>query len=130
MEGFSGGFTAFFEHGLLLVHDSETRAAHEDWDATTDLVHFDTDSLYIVVRPMVEGPVTVTAFDSDWEEMDAVTDMIQVFDGEFPSKFGLTVFHDPNDSVVMKVRGNRGNQRLRVWVDQPEWAVNVVVAIG
>jgi len=114
---------------LLLIEDADTTAAHEGWDAATQHVHFDTDSLYLAVSPAVDGPVTVCAY-RDEAPADATTEMTQCFDGEFESEFGVIRLHDSDDTISLAARERRGTHRLRVFVDEPDWSSRVVVVIS
>lgn len=122
-----GCFTAFFDHGLLIVEDSETTATHEGWDAATQYVHFDTDSLYLAVSPSVDGPVTVCVYR---DECPDLTEMTQCFDGEFESAFGVIRIYDPADAISLTARVQRGMRHLRVFSNEPGWSSRVVIVIG
>lgn len=124
-----GCFTAFFDHGLLLVEDADTTAVHDGWDAATQPVHFDTDSLYLAVSPAVEGPVAVCVY--RYQAPDGETaNMTQCFDDTFASKYGAIKLHDPNDSVFLLAREGRGRRRLQVFVDNLDWITRVTVVIS
>ena len=128
-ENLIGCFTAFLVHGLLLIEDAGTTAAHEGWDAATQHVHFDMDSLYLAVSPAVDGPVAVCVY-RDEAPPDTTAEMTQCFDGEFESKFGVIRIHDSDDAISLTAREQRGVRRLRVFVDEPGWSSRVVVVIG
>jgi hypothetical protein len=124
-----GSFTAYFDHGLLLIEESGSVAAHEGWDAATEYTHFDNDSLYVAVQSVVDGPVAVTVYRNSAPETE-VLGLVEVFSGEFESKFGRVTVHDSDDMVVLVARGVRGMNRVTVFVDEVNWSARVVVAIG
>lgn len=124
-----GCFTAFFDHGLLLIEDADTSAAHEGWDAATQPVHFDVDSLYLAVSPAVDGPVTVCAYRQEAPE-ETVADLTLCFDDEFESKFGVIKLRDSDDVISLTAHEQRGIRRLRVFVDEPGWTSRAVVVIS
>lgn len=129
-DNFIGGITAFFHHGLILVHDADSNAVHAGWDAMQP-VHLDTDSLYLAVRPSVEGPVTVCAYRDEPPECET-QDMTLCLDNEFEWKSGFIRVHDPNDSVLLEAQGQCGRYRLRVLVDDPDSTrtTRVVLVLG
>lgn len=124
-----GSFTAFFDHGLLLIEDLESSAAHEGWDSATEYVHFDADSLYVAVQSVVDGPVSVTVYRNS-APLGEVDGLVEAFAGQFESKFGKTKIHDSDDTAVLVTTGTRGVSRLTVFVDELNWSTRVVVVIG
>lgn len=124
-----GSFVTHFDHGLLMIEDSETRAAHEGWDAATEYVHFDHDSLYVAVQNSVDGPVAVSAY-RDVAPRGETEGLVEAFSGEVDSKFGRFRIHDSDDRVVLTVAGRPGSNRLTVFVDELNWTTRVVVTIG
>jgi hypothetical protein len=128
-ENLLGSFVAFFDHGLLMIEDSESSAAHAGWDAATQYVHFDQDSLYVAVQSVVDGAVTVTAY-RDSAPSEETEGLVEVFSGEFESKFGRFRIHDSDDRAVLTVAGRRESNHLTVLVDELNWAMRVVVIIG
>ncbi|GAA3817400.1 MULTISPECIES: hypothetical protein [Amycolatopsis] len=127
-EGLIGSLTAYFDHGLLLIEDSESSADHRGWDASIDYVHFDTDSLYVAVQSVVDGPVEVEVYRSPPLAPVAVG-LTEVFVRQFESEFGMVKIHDPENRGVLVAKGNRGVVGLRVLVDEVNWAARVVVII-
>lgn len=127
-DGLFGFFTTFFDHGLLMIEDSESRAAHEGWDATTQYVHFDHDSLYVAVQSIVDGPVAVSAY-RDSAPSGETEGLVEAFSGEFESKSGRLRVHDSDDRVILAVAGRRGENWLTVFVDELNWATRVIVIL-
>jgi hypothetical protein len=121
-----GSFVMFFDHGLLMIEDSESRAAHEGWDAAIQYVHFDQDSLYVAVQSVVDGPVSVSAYLDDVPSGET-EGLVDAYSGEFDSNSGRFRIHDSDDRVVLTVAGRRGRNRLTVFVDELNFAARVVV---
>ena len=128
-ENLLGSFVTFFDHGLLMVEDSESKAAHEGWDAAAQYVHFDQDSLYVAVQSVVDGAVAVSAY-RDRAPSEETEGLVEAFSGEFESKFGRFKIHDSDDRAVLTLAARHGNNRLAVLVDELNWARRVVVVIG
>ncbi|XVV00190.1 hypothetical protein ACQPW3_22335 [Actinosynnema sp. CA-248983] len=126
---FLGSFVAHFNHGLLLIEDSETDATHEGWDSSVDYVHFDSDSLYVAVQSVVDGPVSVSVYGNS-APAGEIDGLVEAFAGEFESKFGKIVIHDPDSMVVLVVAGRRGVCQVSVFVDELNWSTRVVVVVG
>ena len=124
-----GSFVTFFDHGLLMIEDSESSAAHDGWDAATEYVHFDQDSLYIAVQSVVDGAVAVAAY-RDSAPSGETEGLVEAFSGEVESKFGRFRIRDSDDRAVLTVAGRSGRNRLTVLLDELNWAMRVVVVIG
>ncbi|NJP35695.1 hypothetical protein [Micromonospora thermarum] len=124
-----GSFVMFFDHGLLVIEDAESGAAHEDWDAASEYVHFDQDSLYVAVQSVVDGAVAVTAY-RDSAPSHETEGLVEAFSGEFDSEFGRFRIHDSDNRAVLTITGRRGRNRVTVLVDEFNWAARVVVTIG
>lgn len=124
-----GSFVTFFDHGLLMIEDSESGAAHEGWAAATEYVHFDQDSLYVAVQSVVDGAVAVTAY-RDSAPSGETEGLVEAFSGEAESKFGRFRIHDSDDRVVLTVQGRSGRNHLTVLVDEANWAMRVIVVIS
>lgn len=119
-------FVTFFDHALLMIEDFESRATHEGWDAATQYVHFDKDSLYVAVRSVVDGPVSVSVY-RDNVPSGETEGLVEVYSGELDSNSGIIRVYDSDEKVVLTVAGRRGRNRLTVFVDDLNWAVRVVV---
>jgi hypothetical protein len=127
-DNFVGSFTCFFDHGLLLVEDVESRSAHAGWNADEEFVHFDVDSLYVAVQSLVDGPVSVDAYRGSAPDTE-VDGMVQAFSGPFESGSGELILHDSDDKIALRVRVRRGQNRLTVLVDEVNWSARVIVVI-
>jgi hypothetical protein len=124
-----GSFVTFFDHGLLMIEDSDSGAAHEGWDAATEYVHFDQDSLYVAVQSVVDGAVAVTAY-RDTAPSGGTEGLVEAFSGEVVSKFGRFRIRDSDDRAILTVAGRSGRNHLTVFLDELNWATRVVVVIG
>jgi hypothetical protein len=124
-----GSFVTFFDHGLLMIEDSESRATHEGWDAATEYVHLDQDSLYVAVQNVVDGAVAVTAY-RDTAPSGETEGLVEAFSGEVESKFGRLRIRDSDDRAILTVAGRSGRNHLTVLLDELNWAMRVVVVIG
>lgn len=123
-----GSFTVPFEHGLLVVEDSATRARHDDWVAAAEQVHLDQDSLYMGVQGSVDGPVSVQVYDADLPEA-ATAEMTLRFSGEMPLPSGVLRVSDSDNSAVLSLRINGDSARIRVLVDDDDWPALVVILL-
>ncbi|WIV59231.1 hypothetical protein [Amycolatopsis nalaikhensis] len=114
-EVYAGSIVAFFQHGLLIVEDAASQAVHESWDAASERTHFDDDSLFVAVRPHVDGPVRVDVFVDEIPEKFA-DGLVECFDGVLPLRSGVVCVHDSDDLVRLT---------RRISVDQPHFGVLV-----
>ncbi|MEU8230489.1 hypothetical protein AB0C12_12920 [Actinoplanes sp. NPDC048967] len=128
-ENLLGSFVTFFDHGLLMIDESESKAAHDGWDATTEYVHFDQDSLYIAVQSVVDGAVMVNAYRENAPGSET-EGLVEAFSGEVESKYGRFKIHDSDDKAVLVIAGRSGRNQLTVLLDELNWATRVVVVIG
>lgn len=124
-----GSFVTSFDHGLLMIEDTESTAVHDGWDAATEYVHFDQDSLYVAVQSVVDGAVAVTAY-RDSAPRGETEGLVEAFSGEVESKFGKFRIHDSDDRAILTVVGMPGSNHLTVLLDELNWAMRVVVVIG
>jgi len=124
-----GTFTAFFDHGLLMVEDLESNAAHEGWDAATEFIHHDRDSLYIAVQSVVDGAVSVGVY-RDVAPADEIEGLIPAFSGEIESDSGRFRIYDSDEAAVLTVIGYAGRNRLEVFIDEQNTVSRVVVVVG
>ncbi|WP_147450938.1 hypothetical protein [Streptomyces hoynatensis] len=124
-----GSLVASFEHGLLLIEDSKSSASHEDWDAATEYVHFDDDSLYVAVQSVVDGLVSVTVY-RDGVPSGAVEGFVEVFSGEFQCRSRRICVRDSDDNALLSIAAPGGDLiRLHVFADAWNWATRVVVGL-
>ncbi|MEV4625213.1 hypothetical protein AB0J90_02825 [Micromonospora sp. NPDC049523] len=121
-----GLFIAPFDHGLLLIEDSESNATHDAWDAAQQYVHFDRDSLYVAVQSAVDGHVEVSAY-RDEVSPEEVGHLIEVFSGMIELSSGILRVCDSDQKATLNIPVSRKGGRLRVLVDEPNWATKVVV---
>jgi hypothetical protein len=124
-----GPFTLPFEHGLLVVEDSATRSKHDSWDAATESVHVDGDSIYLAVQSSVDGQVVVEACDAGVSD-DVFTGLVARFDGEIPLTSGVLRVCDSDNVAVLSLRVRAERIRVRVLVDDDEWSARVVVVLA
>jgi hypothetical protein len=87
-DGFLGSFCVFAQHGLLIFRDVESTDRHNGFDGR-QVVHAAADSIYLAVRPSVDGPVAVDVFDDGSD--DFRFDEALLFDGVISSKHGQFV---------------------------------------
>lgn len=50
-------FTVLHDHGILVIEQLASKADHEGWDVYAEGAHAVPDSLYVGVRPSMEGAV-------------------------------------------------------------------------
>ncbi|MEV4715052.1 hypothetical protein [Micromonospora sp. NPDC049374] len=127
-DGLLGSFTVPFEHGLLVVEDSATRARHDNWNAATEQVHLELDSLYMGVQGSVDGPVSVEVYDADLPEA-ATTSMVLRFSAEIPLPSGVLKVSDSDSAAVLSLRAIGESARIRIFVDDDEWPALVVIVL-
>lgn len=123
-----GSFTVPFEHGLLVVEDSATRARHDSWIAAAEQVHLDHDSLYLGVQASVDGPVSVEVYDADLPEV-ATAEMTLRYGGEMPLSSRVLRVSDSDNFAVLSLRTRGDSVRIRVLVDDDEWPARVVIIL-
>ena len=128
-ESLLASFTAPFEHGLLVVEDSATRARHDGWVAAAEQVHLDLDSLYVGVQSSVDGPVSVEVHDADFPE-SAIAGMTLRFSGEIPLSSRVLRVCDSDNLAVLSLRTVAETARIRLLVDDDEWPGQVIIIIG
>ncbi|ARQ69200.1 hypothetical protein CAG99_10290 [Streptomyces marincola] len=109
-----------------MIEDAESSATHGDWDAATQCIHLDEDSLYVAVQSVVDGPVTVRIYRGDIPE-EALTGMTDLFSGAFESGSGKLRVQDSVQRAVLTVTVNRGLIDISVFVDEVDWASQVAV---
>lgn len=124
-----GRFTTSFDHGLLIVEDVGSVANHHAWDPETELVHFDGDSLYVVVRHRIEGVVTVSVY-RDRAPEKVLDNLMLRFDGAWESDHEILKISDSDDWMVLSVMVRRRQRRVQPYVDDPDWSTQVVVVIS
>ncbi|TDC23613.1 hypothetical protein E1265_12190 [Streptomyces sp. 8K308] len=117
-----------FEHGLLVIEDSESGATHDDWDAATQYVHLDQGSLYVAVQSIVDGPVEVVVY-RDHVQDSEIGGLTEVFSGVVESRLGKLRIHDSDERAVLTALVNRGAVRVTVFVDDVNWASRVTVLV-
>ncbi|XVU28291.1 hypothetical protein ACQPZJ_14975 [Actinoplanes sp. CA-054009] len=128
-ENFIGSFVAYFDHGLLMVEDSESSATHEGWDAANEYVHFDAGSLYVSVQSLVDGAVEVFAY-RDVAPNEVSEGLVEAFSGEVELELGRLKIHDSDDSIVLTATGALGRNQLTVLVDELNLAERVVLILS
>jgi hypothetical protein len=128
-ENLLGSFVTFFDHGLLVVEDSESSAAHDEWDSASEYVHFEDDSIYVAVQSVVDGPVEVCIYRENRKRND-MEGLTETFSGNFESRSGRLRIHDSDEKTVVTVPMRRGSNRLAVLVDELNFAARVVVLVG
>lgn len=121
-------FTVPFEHGLLVVEDSATSATHDSWDAATEPVHVDDDSIYLAVQASVDGPVTVEVHDSEISDA-GLTEMTLRFSGDVRVDSRELKVSDSDNLAVLSLRTKDGHVRLEVFVDDDVWPGRVLVVL-
>ena len=118
--------TAPVEHGLVLVEAPNSSYRHDDWDPRRELVSAGPDSLYLSVRPSVDGPVEIGVMRKVNEAID--TDGLIYYDGFLESPRGVFIIHDADDLFTISVMGKRGRNRLKVIVDQEGLVSKMLIA--
>jgi hypothetical protein len=110
--GYLGSFTTYFDHGLLLVEDLNSRAVHDEWDSATSLVNLRPDSLCLRTRIYVDGPVVVFIFKGS----PSISQGYRIFDGvvEHPSK-------------ALRIEDSDATVRIRFQVDRVSSHISLVV---
>jgi hypothetical protein len=125
-DSFRGRFVAFFHHGLLLIEDTESTGRHDNWDARTQRVHLDVDSLYVCVQPSVDGPVDVTVFEG--QATEPTSTLTEIFAGPLTIHHGSLRLADPTGAIVLEVPTSAsGPHRLTVLADDPVHPARLVV---
>jgi len=124
-----GSFVTFFDHGLLVLEDTSSKAPHDEWDAGSELIHVDEDSLYLAVCPAVDGPVTVSVYED--RAPDGVVDgLASVFSSALPLPSGSFTVADSDDRAKLTFRTTAGEKGVNIYVDEPDYASRVVIVIG
>jgi hypothetical protein len=120
------GYAVFrVDHGLIILEDPGSEYDHADWDPATQFVSAGPDSLYLSVRPSVDGPVEVVLAT---EEVASERARHVYFDGDLNLHSRYAVLHDADDVVRFTVRYRQGRRRVRVMVDEPGFVSYMVVS--
>lgn len=125
-EGLIGRVTFFIDHGLLIVEDRDSADLHDDWNAANDHVSAVEDSLYLAVRPSVDGPVEIGVFQTDDPDSDGEV----YFDGTLRTTSGWIVIHDANDVMRFTIRRPRGLVGIRILVDRANFVSQMRITIS
>lgn len=124
-DSFLGEIVVPIDHGLVMVEAEGSQALHDDWDPAHEFVSAEPDSLYLSVRPSVDGPVTIGIVDSA-QTNDATP--IVYFDGTLRVESGVVVITEANEVVRFTVRRPRGDVRIKVLTDQMGLASTLLIA--
>lgn len=111
--GYLGSFAAYFDHGLLLVEDLNSRAVHDRWDSPERLVSLQPDSLCLRTQVYVDGPVAVFIF----KGTPSIAGGHLIFEGEIESPSKALRVEDSDAIARIKVRVGRETSRMSIVVD-------------
>ncbi|MEV4596628.1 hypothetical protein AB0K15_04420 [Amycolatopsis sp. NPDC049253] len=125
---YGGALTAFFDHGILVVEDVETPGPHESWDPDTERLHLDADSLYVLVRASVDGPVRVDVF-HDEAPPEFTEGLALKLEGVLETPSAAVTVHDFDDSADLRVEVFSRAQDLKVFVGEGKWPDRVVIVL-
>jgi hypothetical protein len=125
---YGGSFTAFFQHGLLMVDDVDSQGRHDSWNPASEVFHLDNDSLYVAVQSDVDGPVRVDFF---FEQVPGplLEDLVQRFDGRLHIPSLELRVHDSDDLVGLRLKVLSAVCRVTVFVNDSEWIDRVVLQV-
>lgn len=123
-DAFIGEVTFFVDHGLIMIEDPESAYLHDEWDPVAEYVSAGPDSLYLSVRPSVDGPVTIVIAKAEIADSPA---KVVYFDGAIETGSRNIVVHDANDVARFALTRPNGPNRLKVFVDQAGLASHLLV---
>ncbi|WP_131738182.1 hypothetical protein [Actinomadura roseirufa] len=112
----AGTFSIPVDHGLIIVEDPASQADHDDWDPFCEFVSAKPDSVYLSVRPSVDGPVEVIIVKGEGGHDRASS---RYFEGAIHAKGLYLVIRDADDVVRFSVRCGPGENLIRIMVDEP-----------
>lgn len=127
--GFRGEFTVYFQHGMLIIEDPESRARHQEWGESASLVSIEPDSIYLGVIPSVDGPVKVSVYDEP-APSEEVRDLESRFSGNIHTKHGVLRVHDPEDSVSLIVQCSKSTVGIRIYANGGDWIERVLLELA
>ena len=123
-----GAFTLAFEHGLLVIENSGTRASHDGWNAAGEQVHLDRDSLYVGVQCSVDGPVSVQVHGAGLRE-DTTARLKSRFRGELAVPSQILRVSDSDNMIVLSLPIPGERVGIELFVDDERWPARVVIAL-
>ena len=104
-------------HGLIVLDVPSSTATHEGWDPNAGPVHTAPGSVYVLMIPSVDGPITVSVLSQESVD-ESRSDLVPVFDGDIGSPDEDLRLIDPNEVVHMIVpAAERESSRIRLSVD-------------
>lgn len=104
------------EQGLIIIEDADSRYAHDDWDPSVDFVSAGPDSIYLSVQPAVDGPIELIISNGEFNTQGAGH---VYFDGMLRTAGSYAVIRDASDVMRFSVRRPRGENHIRIVVDEP-----------
>jgi len=127
-------FTALHDHGILVIEQLASKADHEGWDVYAEGAHAVPDSLYVGVRPSMEGVVftSVRVLNSSpsetWREPDR-DGLTQIFSGRLQVPGGVLLVGDSDANVEIRLPVTSGTAGVTVYVDVVGLAARVIVLL-
>lgn len=125
---FRGGFTTYFQHGMLIIEDPESQAQHDGWGDVESLVSVERDSLYLGVIPSVDGPVEVSVYE-ETAPSEEIKDLELRFSGEIHTQHGTLRLRDPEDTICLEVQGARLTMSVRIYANSGDWIDRVIIVL-
>ena len=95
-------FTVDCDHGIVLVEPLGSQADHFDWDVATSSTHLEGDSLYVAMRPSMEGEVTVSVRCADLAG-EPPDDLTPVFNGRLSVPTRTLLIGDSDLNVEIRL---------------------------
>ena len=119
------GFVSYsIDQGLLIIDDLNSTFGHDEWDPAAEFISVGADSVYLSVRPSVDGRIEIVIA-GPGVAVDGIDTIY--YDGviKLPSK--MAVIHDANDVMRFSMRRPAGESHVRVLVDRPGLVARMLV---
>lgn len=127
-ESFVGQVVAPVDHGLVIIEEPESSYRHDEWDPRQEYVSAGPNSVYLSVRPSVDGPVEIGIARTSPATAIVVGEIY--FEGTIETSSGWISVHDADDLFAFMIRCRRGENSLKVFVDRQGLVARMLVLLS
>lgn len=121
-------FTLTYDHGILVIEDSESRPDHEAWEIDSQPAHATTDSIYVAVLPEMEGVVT-TSVRTESEGSPTADDLHLIYEGSLEVASRSLLIGDSDRNLEIRIPVYSSECEIAVFVDETGFASRVLIQL-
>jgi hypothetical protein len=120
-------FVTQHDHGILVVEQLGSRAEHVFWNVDADGAHVEADSLYVAVRPSMEGAVSTSVRSA---AVSPTENLELVVEARLEVSSGVLLVGDSDRNVELRLPVNSGTVEVAVFVDEIGFASHALILLA